>query len=62
MKKESLLLIRSDHDGESENHEFETFMKNGIEHELLAPMTPQQNGVVERRNTSFQKIARTMLN
>ena len=27
-----------------------------------APKTPQQNGIVERKNRTFQEAARTMLN
>ena len=31
-------------------------------HNFSAPRTPQQNGVVERKNRTLQEIARTMLN
>ena len=34
---------------------------NGIDHNLSAPRTPQQNGVVERKNRTLEDIARTML-
>ncbi|KAL6342710.1 hypothetical protein AAG906_013116 [Vitis piasezkii] len=34
----------------------------GIKHEFSAPRTPQQNGVVERKNRVLQEMARTMLN
>ena len=54
--------IRSDHGGEFENHSFETFCnENGIFHNFSSPRTPQQNGVVERKNRSLQEMARTML-
>ena len=33
----------------------------GITHELSAPYTPQQNGVVERKNRTLAEMARTML-
>ena len=33
----------------------------GILHNFSAPRTPQQNGVVERKNRSLEKLARTML-
>ncbi|RVW90629.1 Retrovirus-related Pol polyprotein from transposon RE2 [Vitis vinifera] len=36
--------------------------EKGIKHEFFAPRTPQQNGVVERKNRVFQEMARTMLN
>jgi transposase InsO family protein len=33
----------------------------GVKHEFLAPYTPQQNGVVERKNQTLIDMARTML-
>ena len=33
----------------------------GISHNFSAPRTPQQNGVVERRNRTLEEMARTML-
>ncbi|KAK1662149.1 hypothetical protein QYE76_050308 [Lolium multiflorum] len=33
----------------------------GIKHEFSAPYTPQQNGVVERKNRTIIEMARTML-
>jgi len=33
----------------------------GIKHEFLSPIIPQQNGVVERKNISLQESARVML-
>ena len=33
-----------------------------INHNFSAPRTPQQNGVVERKNRTLQEMARTMLN
>ena len=38
------------------------FNKHGIAHEFFAPKTPQQNGVVKRKNRPLQKMARVMLN
>ena len=55
--------IRSDHGGEFKNESFQTFCdENGITHNFSTPRTPQQNGVVERKNRSLQEMARTMLN
>ena len=55
--------IRSDHGGEFENESFSKFCEeNGITHNFSTPRTPQQNGVVERKNRSLQEMARTMLN
>ena len=62
-KGHDIICIRSDHGGEFENHAFESFCNNlGIEHQFSSPRTPQQNGVVERKNMSIQEMARTMLN
>jgi len=36
--------------------------KHGISLSFSAPRTPQQNGVVERKNRSLEELARTMLN
>ena len=55
--------IRSDHGGEFENHLFESYCEeNRINHNFSAPRTPQQNGVVERKNRSLEELARTMIN
>ena len=45
--------IRSDHGGEFQKELFENFCEeHGISHNFSAPRTPQQNGVVERKNRS----------
>jgi len=55
--------IRSDHGGEFQNEKFISFCnKLGIFHNFSAPRTPQQNGVVERKNRSLEELARTFLN
>ena len=47
----SIVKIQSDHDKEFENARFDSFCKkNGIKKEFLTPKTPQQNGVVKRKN------------
>jgi hypothetical protein len=62
-KQYSITTIRSDHGGEFDNIAFDDFCKeNGYEHHFSAPRTPQQNGVVERKNRTLQEMARTMLN
>ena len=54
--------IRSEHGREFENVEFEGFCdEHGIEHNFSAPRTPQQNGIVERKNRTLQEMAITML-
>ena len=46
-----IVKIRSDHGKEFENAIFESFCeKNRIKKEFLTPKTPQQNGVVKRKN------------
>ena len=43
--------IRSDNGSEFKNTSIEEFLdEEGIKHEFSAPYTPQQNGVVERKN------------
>jgi transposase InsO family protein len=53
--------IRNDNDIEFKNTQVEDFLEEGIKHEFLAPYTPQQNGVAERKNRTLIKMARTML-
>jgi len=61
-KELKILKVRSDHGGEFENEPFEIFCeKHGIIYEFSSPRTPQQNGVVERKNRSLQEMARTMI-
>ena len=59
----TITSIRSDHGGEFDNLALENFCnENGFEHNFSSPRTPQQNGVVERKNRTLQEMARTMLN
>ena len=54
--------IRSDHGKEFENSYMESFCtRSGISQEFFALITPQQNGVVERKNRVIQEMARAML-
>jgi transposase InsO family protein len=54
--------IRSDNGSEFRNTQVEEFLdEEGIKHELSAPYTPQQNGIVERKNRTLIEAARTML-
>jgi transposase InsO family protein len=54
--------IRSDNDTEFKNTQVEDFLdEESIKHEFLAPYTPQQNGVVERKNCTLIEMARTIL-
>jgi transposase InsO family protein len=54
--------IRSDNGAEFKNSQIEGFLEDeGIKHEFSSPYTPQQNGVVERKNRTLLDMARTML-
>src|ERR1044072_1667541 len=58
----TIVRVRSDHGGEFENKDFENlFDSNGISHDFSCPRTPQQNGVLERKNRTLQEMARTMI-
>ncbi|KAK2451628.1 putative mitochondrial protein [Trifolium repens] len=57
-----IVRIRSDHGREFENEKFSEYCASGgIKHEFSSPITPQQNGVVERKNRTIQESARVML-
>jgi hypothetical protein len=54
--------IRSNNGSEFKNLQVEEYLEEeGIKHEFSAPYTPQENGVVERKNMTLIDIARTML-
>jgi transposase InsO family protein len=47
---------------EFKNSQIEGFLEEeGIKHEFSSPYTPQQNGVVERKNRTLLDMVRTML-
>ena len=55
--------IRSDNGTDFKNAILNEFcIDKGISRQFSAPRTPQQNGVVERKNMSLVEAARTMLN
>ncbi|GKB72808.1 ribonuclease H-like domain-containing protein [Tanacetum coccineum] len=55
-------IIRSDHGTEFKNHAMNVFgAKKWIKREFSVARTPQQNGVVERKNRTLIEAARTML-
>ncbi|KAL0537088.1 hypothetical protein IC582_026058 [Cucumis melo] len=65
VEKESgyyIKALRSDRGGEFTSNEFKTFCaENGIRRPMTVPFTPQQNGVVERKNRTILNMARSML-
>jgi hypothetical protein len=53
--------IRSDNGTEFKNSQIEGFLEEErIKHEFSSPYTPQQNGVVDRKNRTLLYMARTM--
>ena len=49
--------------GEFTSNEFSEFFEtHGIKRQFSAPKTPQQSGVVERKNRTVQEATRKMLN
>ena len=55
-------ILRSDNGTEFKNSSMEEFCKyKGISQQFSAPGTPQQNGVVERKNRTLIEAGRTML-
>lgn len=54
--------VRSDNGTKFKNTNIEEYLdKEGIGHEFSVPYTPQQNGIVERKNRTLIEAARTML-
>ncbi|XP_015167212.1 uncharacterized protein [Solanum tuberosum] len=55
-------VIRSDNGTEYTSEKFNKFCNEaGIEHQLTTPYTPQQNGVVERKNRTLMEMTRCLL-
>ncbi|GJR89794.1 retrovirus-related pol polyprotein from transposon TNT 1-94 [Tanacetum coccineum] len=57
-----IITVRTDRGTEFLNKTLHAYFKEeGIEHQTSTPRTPEQNGVVERRNRTLVEVARTML-
>ncbi|XP_040370262.1 uncharacterized protein LOC112183342 isoform X3 [Rosa chinensis] len=57
-----IVRVRTDNGTEFKNALFANFfLEYGISHEFSAPITPQQNGVVERKNRVLLDMGRVML-
>ncbi|GJW14181.1 retrovirus-related pol polyprotein from transposon TNT 1-94 [Tanacetum coccineum] len=57
-----VISVRTDRGTEFLNKTLHAYFKEeGIEHQTSTPRTPEQNGVVERRNRTLVEAARTML-
>ena len=58
-----IVRLRTDNGTEFKNDAFDKFCdEHGIKHEFSAAHTPQQNGIVERKNRVIIEMARVMLN
>lgn len=58
----ALRAIHSDNGIEFKNSYFDSSCDEiGVEYQFSSPHVPQQNGVVERKNCTLVKMARTML-
>nr|GEX71905.1 hypothetical protein [Tanacetum cinerariifolium] len=57
-----VIIIRTDNGTEFKNQALKEYFDSiGISHQVSSVRTPQQNGVVERRNRTLVEAARTML-
>nr|GEV11074.1 uncharacterized mitochondrial protein AtMg00810-like [Tanacetum cinerariifolium] len=57
-----VIIVRIENGTEFKNHVLKEYFDSvGITHETSATKTPQQNGVIERRNRTLVEAARTML-
>src|ERR1051325_5190860 len=55
-------ILRSDRGGEYMDLKFQDYMiEHGIQSQLSAPGTPQQNGVSERRNRTLLDMVRSIM-
>lgn len=55
-------FLRTDRGGEFNSAEFKDFCKqHGVKRQLTTSYTPQQNGVVERKNRTVMNLVRAML-
>jgi hypothetical protein len=60
--EQKLKKVRSDNGSEFKNTNVEEFCdEKGIKHEFPTTYTPEQNGVVERKNLTLIEMARSML-
>ncbi|KAI3729977.1 hypothetical protein L6452_18650 [Arctium lappa] len=61
-KQKPVKIVRSDNGTEFKNNILQAFYnEHGIQQQFSAARTPQQNGVVERRNRTLVEAARSML-
>nr|GFB67634.1 putative ribonuclease H-like domain-containing protein [Tanacetum cinerariifolium] len=57
-----VIIVRIDNETEFKNHVLKEYFDSvGITHETSAAKTPEQNGVVERKNRTLVEATKTML-
>ena len=57
----NIKILKSDRDGEYESNKFsELCVKFGIIHQTIAPYTPQQNKIAERKNKTLKEMVNSM--
>ncbi|KAL0329288.1 UNVERIFIED_CONTAM: Retrovirus-related Pol polyprotein from transposon TNT 1-94, partial [Sesamum radiatum] len=57
-----MLALRYDNGKEYTSNQFNNFCEEaGVEHQLTALYTPQQNGVRERKNRTIMEIAKYLM-
>ena len=55
-------ILRTDRGREFASNDFLSFCKtNGIKRQFTTSYTPQQNGIVERKNSTIMEMARSMM-
>ncbi len=55
--RQKVTRLRTDNGGEYTSKEFQEYLKaQGINHETTVPLTPQQNGVAERKNRTRESV------
>jgi transposase InsO family protein len=63
VKGVTIKCLRSDGGGKKISNEFNKYLKeHGIQRKYSCSYSPQQNGVVERKNMHIAEITRAMLN
>ena len=61
-KGRKIKCLRRDRGGEYFSYEFDIFCEeHGVIHQRTAPYTPQQNGLVERKNRTLTKMINSMM-
>ena len=61
-KNKRIKRLRIDRGGEYESNPFKEFCEqNGIIHEVIAPYSPESNGIAERKNRTLKEMMNAML-